>query len=133
MPRRPHTSPQTLRLFDALLADAARWRYGYDLSRETGLASGTLYPLLMRLADQQLLETGWEPSDEPGRPPRHTYRLTSDGAALARQRLAAAAERAPAARRLGPAAPGGAAFGLARFRAALTGGADGGRAGEVVA
>ncbi|GIJ61237.1 PadR family transcriptional regulator [Virgisporangium aurantiacum] len=94
MPRIPHTSPQTLRLFEALLTDPTRWRYGYDLSRETGLASGTLYPILMRLADQKLLDTGWEPSDEPGRPPRHTYRLTADGVALAGERLArrAAAE-----------------------------------------
>jgi len=90
MPRTPHTSPQTLSLFTALLADAERWRYGYDLSKETGLASGTLYPILMRLAEQRLLETAWEPSDEPGRPPRHIYRLTGDGAVLARQRLAGA-------------------------------------------
>ncbi|MET8152528.1 PadR family transcriptional regulator [Actinoplanes sp. NPDC049668] len=94
MPRTPHASPQTLRLFEALLTDPTRHRYGYDLSRETGLASGTLYPILMRLAAQHLLDAGWEPSDEPGRPPRHTYRLTADGIALARERLAAAAGKA---------------------------------------
>ena len=88
MPRTPHASPQTLRLFQALLADPTRWRYGYELSKETALASGTLYPILMRLSEQRLLETGWEPSDEPGRPPRHIYRLTADGIALAEQRLA---------------------------------------------
>jgi DNA-binding PadR family transcriptional regulator len=88
MPRVPHTSPQTLQLFAALLDDPQRWRYGYDLSKETSLASGTLYPILMRLTDQRLLETAWEPSDEPGRPARHIYRLTADGAALAEQRLA---------------------------------------------
>jgi PadR family transcriptional regulator PadR len=93
MPRPPHASPQTLRLFEALLAEPARWRYGYDLSRETGLASGTLYPILMRLSTQQLLDTGWEASDEPGRPPRHTYRLTADGIALAQERLTAAAQK----------------------------------------
>ncbi|GLW30540.1 PadR family transcriptional regulator [Actinoplanes regularis] len=89
MPRIPHTSPQTLSLFSALLDEPQRWRYGYDLSRETSLASGTLYPILMRLTEQKLLETRWEPSDEPGRPPRHMYRLTADGATLAEQRLAA--------------------------------------------
>jgi PadR family transcriptional regulator PadR len=93
MPRPSHASPQTLRLFEALLAEPARWRYGYDLSRETGLASGTLYPILMRLSTQQLLDTGWEASDEPGRPPRHTYRLTADGIALAQERLTAAAQK----------------------------------------
>jgi PadR family transcriptional regulator PadR len=104
MPRIPHTSPQTLLLFEALLADPTRWRYGYDLSRETALASGTLYPILMRLSAQQLLDTGWEPSDEPGRPPRHTYRLTTDGIALARERIAGRAARQSAAvRRPGPA------------------------------
>jgi len=92
MPRTPHASPQTLRLFAALLTDPTRWRYGYDLSRETGLASGTLYPILMRLSGQHLLDTGWEPSDEPGRPPRHTYRLTADGLALAENRLAVASK-----------------------------------------
>ncbi|GAA3347555.1 PadR family transcriptional regulator [Amorphoplanes nipponensis] len=99
MPRPTHASPQTLRLFEALLTEPDRWRYGYDLSRETGLASGTLYPILMRLAAQQLLDTDWEASDEPGRPPRHTYRLTADGLALARERLTAAArkQRGPAA------------------------------------
>jgi DNA-binding PadR family transcriptional regulator len=35
------------------------WRYGYELSRETGLKSGTLYPILMRLAKFSLLETKW--------------------------------------------------------------------------
>jgi DNA-binding PadR family transcriptional regulator len=108
MPRIPHTSPQTLRLFEALLLEPTRWRYGYDLSRETGLASGTLYPILMRLAAQRLLDTDWEASTEPGRPPRHTYRLTTDGLALARDRVtartAASGEAAgQARRRAGPA------------------------------
>ncbi|WP_203935255.1 PadR family transcriptional regulator [Virgisporangium ochraceum] len=106
MPRTPHTSPQTLRLFEALSTDPTRWRYGYDLSRETGLASGTLYPILMRLAEQKLLDTDWEPSDEPGRPPRHTYRLTADGVALAEDRLARrAAAESTAPRRRGRSAP----------------------------
>ena len=64
------------------------------------LSAGTLYPILMRLTEQKLLETAWEPSDEPGRPPRHLYRLTADGAALAGQRLAA---RAGHPRTIGPA------------------------------
>jgi PadR family transcriptional regulator, regulatory protein PadR len=89
MPRAPHSSPQSLRLFSALLADPQQWRYGYELSKETALASGTLYPILMRLTDQRLLESRWEPSDEPGRPWRHIYRLTADGVALAEQRLRA--------------------------------------------
>lgn len=88
MPRTPDTSPQTMRVFQALLSDPAQWRHGYELSKETALASGTLYPILIRLADRELLETRWEPPSRPGRPPRHAYRLTADGAAYARSRLA---------------------------------------------
>jgi DNA-binding PadR family transcriptional regulator len=96
MSRTPDSSPQTLRVFGVLLADPSRWRYGYDLSRETGLPSGTLYPILMRLTDRQLLEARWEPATVPGRPPRHTYRLTAAGADLARSRLDAGTARAKA-------------------------------------
>ncbi|MEA3015476.1 MAG: PadR family transcriptional regulator, regulatory protein PadR [Sphingomonadales bacterium] len=60
------------------------WRYGYDMMKETGLGSGTLYPLLMRMSDQGLVETEWRPPERPGRPARHAYRLTAAGLALAR-------------------------------------------------
>jgi DNA-binding PadR family transcriptional regulator len=73
------TSPQTLLLLESLLQGPAEWRYGYDLSRETGLKSGTLYPILMRLAEKSLLATRWEEAVVPGRPPRHMYRLTALG------------------------------------------------------
>ncbi|WP_432995380.1 PadR family transcriptional regulator [Dactylosporangium sp. CA-233914] len=62
----------------ALAADPARWRYGYDLATEVHLKSGSLYPILVRLADRGLLETSWEPS-VGSRPPRHLYRLTGAG------------------------------------------------------
>lgn len=92
MPRRPNTSPQTRRVLAELLASMPRWRYGYDLSRATGLKSGTLYPLLMRLSDQQLLESRWETSPERGKPPRHAYRLTAAGRQLARSQAAEEAQ-----------------------------------------
>ncbi len=71
-------SPQTLRVLESFLQQPGEWRYGYDLSRDTGLKSGTLYPILMRLASPGLLETRWEMSEE-GKPPRHMYRLTEKG------------------------------------------------------
>ena len=88
MPRLPDSSPQTLRVFRALLADATGWHYGYQLSREAGLAAGTLYPILARLVERDLLEARWEPSEQPGRPPRHLYRLTAGGRELASARVA---------------------------------------------
>lgn len=98
MPRRPNNSRQTRTLLAALLERSRTWRHGYELSKETGLRSGTLYPLLMRLSEQGLLEQRWQEPERPGLPPRHVYRLTAAGVALAReQELAAvAAERAGA-------------------------------------
>ena len=75
--RRP--SPQTAAILLALAQNPAGWRYGYDLCQELDLKAGTLYPILMRLADRGLLETAWETDAPHGRPPRHMYRLTGEG------------------------------------------------------
>ena len=99
MPRSPNISPQTRAVFAALAAQPQAWRYGYDLSKETGLKSGTLYPILMRLSDQGLLESEWRQPLQPGRPPRHAYRLTAEGLAAAR---AQTAEAPASSRALGP-------------------------------
>ena len=81
--KRPRLSSQTLLLLEQFLDRPSAWRYGYELSRETGLKSGTLYPILMRLSEYSLLETKWV-ATEDGVPPRHTYRLTPKGMELAR-------------------------------------------------
>jgi PadR family transcriptional regulator PadR len=96
MPRKPNNSRQTRALLAALLDRSGTWRHGYDLSKETGLRSGTLYPLLMRLSEQGLLESRWQETERPGLPPRHVYRLTASGLTLAREQemAAIAAERA---------------------------------------
>jgi PadR family transcriptional regulator, regulatory protein PadR len=82
--RRP--SPQTVAVLQSLLAAPDSWRYGYELGQEVGLKAGSLYPILIRLAERGLLEASWEAtSAEPaGRPPRHLYRLTGEGRELAR-------------------------------------------------
>src|SRR3954470_12093991 len=79
VPGRPDSSPQTRAVLDALRGHPADWRYGYDIAKETELASGTLYPILGRLADRGLLETRWEGDPPEGRPRRHLYRLTAAG------------------------------------------------------
>ena len=66
-----------------LAEDPGRWRYGYDLCAELGLQAGSMYPILMRLADRGLLQTSWETEPVPGKPPRHLYRLTGAGRAAA--------------------------------------------------
>lgn len=72
-----------LALLGAMSAQSQHWRHGYDLMKETGLASGTLYPLLMRMTEQGLVEAEWRDPASPGRPARHAYRLTAKGLAAA--------------------------------------------------
>ena len=90
MVRRRKPSDQTLAVLQALLSRPADWRYGYDLTKETGLKSGTLYPVLMRLEDQGLLESEWQEPARQGAPARHAYRLTRKGIATARETIATA-------------------------------------------
>ena len=71
-------SPQALAVVDVLTSHDG-WCHGYELMAQAGVKSGTLYPLLMRLEAQGLLEARWVESPQPGRPPRHVYRLTAAG------------------------------------------------------
>jgi len=83
----PRISRETLLVLARFVDRPGDWRYGYDLSRDTGLKSGTLYPILIRLEKYALLEARWE-TTENGVPPRHTYRLTPTGLELAQVKLA---------------------------------------------
>ena len=75
--RRPST--QTVDVLAALAAAPASWRYGYELGLDVGLSSGSLYPILVRLADREFLDSQWETNPPAGRPPRHLYRLSARG------------------------------------------------------
>jgi DNA-binding PadR family transcriptional regulator len=77
-------TPQTVQVLRDFLDTPLEWRHGYDLSRCSGLKSGTLYPILIRLTENRLLETRWEAS-ESGKPPRHMYRLTAAGKRFAHE------------------------------------------------
>ncbi|MET7424323.1 PadR family transcriptional regulator [Dactylosporangium sp. NPDC005555] len=92
MQRNRPPSPQTVNVLRALAADPARWRYGYDLGTQVNLKSGSLYPILVRLADRGLLETAWEPGVD-SRPPRHLCRLTGAGRDFVAALAAARSER----------------------------------------
>jgi PadR family transcriptional regulator, regulatory protein PadR len=84
-------SPQTLSVLAALYEQPSQWQHGYALASQTGLKSGTLYPILIRLADRRLVEASWQEEQQPGRPRRHLYRLTAEGLASAAGALASAA------------------------------------------
>src|SRR4029450_5134154 len=77
--RRP--SAQTTAVVLAFSEQPATWRYGYDLCQQLGMKAGSMYPILMRLADRGMLETTWATDPGPGPPPRHLYRLTGTGLA----------------------------------------------------
>ena len=90
-------SGQTKTVLISLLHAGDEWSHGYQLAKEAGIKSGTLYPLLIRLTEQGYLDAEWQQPTEAGRPPRHAYRLTAAGLELvsalrseldSRQRLA---------------------------------------------
>src|SRR5437773_12404355 len=81
-------SAQTLAVLADLCATPSRWRHGYAIAKDTGLKSGSLYPILIRLADRGLVEARWEEEQPAGRPRRHLYRLTAGGLAAAEAALA---------------------------------------------
>lgn len=98
--RRTRTlSRQAQAVLIALLGAGERWSHGYELVREAGIKSGTLYPLLIRLKEQGYLDAEWQKPVEPGRPPRHAYRLTGAGVQLARDILSDQASGQPLAPR----------------------------------
>ncbi len=94
MTSRPEFSAQTLSVLAVLCDQPSEWQHGYALAKQTGLKSGTLYPILIRLSDRGLVEARWQDEPQPGRPRRHLYRLTAAGLASATGALASAAGRA---------------------------------------
>lgn len=70
---------------------------GFEILRSTGLASGTLYPILFRLEEAGWLESEWEdvaPS-QVKRPRRRLYRMTALGERSARASFRELLPKAP--------------------------------------
>lgn len=77
----PRLTPKTAKVLDLLLSESGL--SGADISKRTGMLSGTLYPLLFRLEDAGWLSSEWEAGEpsELGRPRRRFYSVTSVGRA----------------------------------------------------
>jgi DNA-binding PadR family transcriptional regulator len=101
-------TPKMAAVIKIFLEDSGQPRYGLELMRLTGQASGTLYPILTKFES-----AGWLAGDKEnidphveGRPPRRFYRITGAGARAAHCQLAALSERyrppATGRRRLAP-------------------------------
>jgi PadR family transcriptional regulator, regulatory protein PadR len=76
---------QTLRVLEAFLESPMRDLAGTEIQKRGKLASGTLYPILLRLESAGWLVSRWEAvnSGDAARPRRRLYRLTPSGLARA--------------------------------------------------
>jgi PadR family transcriptional regulator PadR len=70
----------TLAVAAALLEDPDDRHWGYDLTVQAKVSSGTLYPILWRMFEAGWLADGWEdPATTGSRPARRYYTLTDLG------------------------------------------------------
>jgi PadR family transcriptional regulator PadR len=74
-------SLQTLKVLEVFLENPTEQLSGADVHLRCGIASGTLYPILLRLESAGWFVSQWESIDpsSAGRPRRRLYRLTSTG------------------------------------------------------
>lgn len=75
--------------------------YGFSIMEMTGLPSGTVYPAMRRMEEDELIRSRWEKqviADREQRPPRKYYQLTPAG----RSALETARKRYPLLQRLVP-------------------------------
>jgi PadR family transcriptional regulator, regulatory protein PadR len=79
--RHVRMSFQTLRVLEAFLENPGDELSGADVHKRSGVASGTLYPILLRLESAGWFVSRWESIDPAvaGRPRRRFYRLTPSG------------------------------------------------------
>ena len=84
--REPRLTLPSLRVLRAFLDSPARELAGADVQKLTGLQTGTLYPILLRLEEAGWLVSAWEDIDPRAaqRPRRRYYRLTGLGTRKAR-------------------------------------------------
>jgi PadR family transcriptional regulator, regulatory protein PadR len=88
-PSEPRVTLQVLKVLNAIMRAEGRELSGADIASVTGLKSGTLYPILLRLEDAKWLSSRWEEvaPREVGRPRRRLYRATAVGALCATQAI----------------------------------------------
>lgn len=91
-------SLQTLKVLEAFLNDPTDELSGADVQKRSGIASGTLYPILLRLESAGWFVSRWEAVDPAsvGRPRRRLYRLTPTGLTRASEVFASFGRGVPA-------------------------------------
>lgn len=75
-----------LKVLGELISSNQEGMSGADIGRVTGLASGSLYPILFRLEKSGWVHSRWEQGEPSAmkRPRRRLYRLTRTGEVAAR-------------------------------------------------
>jgi PadR family transcriptional regulator PadR len=108
----PRMTEPTQQVLRALLEDPTAEKYGLEICKAVGLAPGTVHPIFYRLEEIGWVESRFEDIEpsEVGRPRRRYYRLTRDGAELARDALARVHKPRRQQTRLRPGLVGGAAW-----------------------
>src|SRR5215469_9567090 len=91
-------SLQTLKVLEAFLENPSEQLSGAEVHQRCGIASGTLYPILLRLESAGWFVSRWEAIDPAiaGRPRRRLYRLTRNGLARASEVFASFGRGVPA-------------------------------------
>lgn len=96
----PRLSHQALKVLSVLLQRPQERIAGSDILKQTGMLSGTAYPILARFERAGWLESDWEQLEpsEIGRPRKRLYRFTPSGYNKTRAALAelGVSEGAPA-------------------------------------
>src|SRR5690242_8417737 len=88
-------TPKMATVLKLFLEEPDRPRYGFEIMRATGMASGSLYPMLAKLQAAGWLTRGKEDIDPraAGRPARTNYTITGAAVSAARIQLAELSER----------------------------------------
>lgn len=96
--REVRISLQTLQVLEAFLGNPAEPLCGADVQKRCTVASGTLYPILLRLESAGWFVSRWENIDpsSAGRPRRRLYRLTPNGLTRASEVFASFGRGVPA-------------------------------------
>jgi len=103
----PRMTIPTQLVLSVFLAEPERELYGYELSEEVGLATGTIHPILARLEGAGWLRSYWEDVQpfKAGRPARRYYAITPLGVDAATAALRKAARGRPGVPRPLPGLP----------------------------
>ena len=90
MSKEPRLTGPVLKVLGGFLDEPSEAVAGSDIRKLTGLSTGTLYPLLIRLERIGWLESYWENANpsEIGRPRKRFYLITPEGAVRAKEAIA---------------------------------------------